>query len=93
MAILAILNFRSELFYLKVTRYFQSSFESTGLSVQDKKFKIDFQDGHYVRHFDLTSGHLGLTIKMILAVLNVHVALKLSTKFRVNWSVHSGGEV
>ena len=37
--------------------YYQISFESVGLSVQEKKFNIDFQDG----------GHLGLPIRTILA--------------------------
>ena len=51
------------------------SFESTGLSVQEKKRKIDFQDG----------GHLGFPIGMILAIFDLQVTLMLPTKFRVNW--------
>ena len=41
-------------------RYFQLCLESTGLSVQWKKRKIDFQDGGHV-------GHLGVSIETILA--------------------------
>ena len=37
--------------------YYQTSFESIGLSVQEKKFSIDFQDGD----------HLGFSLRMIFA--------------------------
>ena len=40
---------------------FLSSFQSMGLSFQEKKFKIDFQNGNY-------GGHLGFPIRMILAM-------------------------
>ena len=36
-------------------------FESIGLSVQEKKFNIDFQDGN----------HVGFPIKMILAIFDL----------------------
>ena len=36
---------------------YQTSFKSTGLSVREKKFNIDFQDG----------GHLGFPIRMNLS--------------------------
>ena len=39
----------------------QTSFESIGLLVQEKKFNIDFQDG----------GHLGFPIRMIFAVFDL----------------------
>ena len=42
----------------KLSRYFPSSFESIGFSVQEKKSKIDFQDGGH-------SGHLGFSIGTI----------------------------
>ena len=32
----------------KWPQYFLASFESVGLSVQEKKFKIDFQDGDHL---------------------------------------------
>ena len=54
---------------------FVPSFQSTGLSVQEKKQKIDFQnDGH--------GGHLGFPIGTILAIFNLQVTLMLPTKFR-----------
>ena len=50
---------RFELFFIyKAPRCFLPSFESVGLSVQKKKGKTDFQDGH----------HLGFLIGMILAI-------------------------
>ena len=58
----------------------QTSFESTDISVQEKKFKIDFQDG----------GHLEFPIRMILATFDLQVTMILSMKFRVNWPFGSG---
>ena len=40
---------------------YQISFESVGLTVQEKKFNIDFQDG----------GHLGFPIRMILTTFDL----------------------
>ena len=56
--------------------------ESTGLSAQEKKRKIDFQD----------SGHLGFPIGTILAIFNLQVTLMLPSKFGVNWPFGSGEE-
>ena len=53
----------------------QTSFESTGLSVQDKKFKIDFSNGGH-------GGHLVFTIRLILAIFDLHVTSILRMKFR-----------
>ena len=39
---------------------YQKSFESVGLSVQEKKFNIDFQDG----------GHLGFPIRIHLMYMS-----------------------
>ena len=50
------------------------SFESTGLSVQENKRKIAFQDG----------SHLGFQIGTILAIFDLQVTLMLPTKFQVN---------
>ena len=50
------------------------SFESTGLSVQEKKRKIEFQDGGH-------GGHLGFPIGTILAIFDLRVTLMLPTKF------------
>ena len=47
-------------------------FESNGLSVLEKKQKIDFQDGCH-------DGHLGFLIGMILAIFDLQVTLMLST--------------
>ena len=62
----AILDFQSErfyfIFYLQVA--FLPSFESIGLSVQEQKGKIDFQDGGHC-------GHLGFSIGTILAMFNL----------------------
>ena len=58
--------------------FFLLRFESTGLSVQEKKRKTDFQDcGH--------CGQFGLPIETILAIFNLQVTSMLPTKFRVNW--------
>ena len=59
-----------------MSRYFPSSFESTNLSVQEKKRKIDFQYGGHV-------SHLGLQIGTILAIFYLQVAPILPTKFHV----------
>ena len=48
---------------------------SIGLSVQEKKRKIDFQDG----------GHLGFPISTILASFDLQVTLMLPSKFGVKW--------
>ena len=58
----------------------QASFKSDGLSVQEKKFNIDFQDG----------GHLRFPIRIILVTFDLQVTLILPTKFRVNWPFDSG---
>ena len=49
----------------------QKSFEITGLSVQEKKFNIDFQD----------DGHLGFPIRMILATFDLR---HLDTSYAVS---------
>ena len=60
----ATLDFQSAQFLLflvyKSPQCFLASLESIGLSVQEKKQKIDFQDGGH-------GGHLGFPIGMILA--------------------------
>ena len=66
------------IFDLQVTLMLPSKFESIGLSVQEKKGKIDFQDGGH-------GGHLGFPIGTILATFDLQVTLMLPSKFGVNW--------
>ena len=56
------------IFDLQVTLMLPSKF---GLSVQEKKQNIDFQDG----------GHLGFQIRTILAIFDLQVTLMLLSKF------------
>ena len=57
----------------------------TGLLVQEKKRKIDFQDGHH-------GGHLGFPIGMISAIFDLQVTLMLPSKFGINWPFSSEEE-
>ena len=61
---------------------FLTSLESIGLSVQEKKQKIDFQDGC----------HLGFPIGTILAIFDLQVTPMLPTMFGVKWLLGSGEE-
>ena len=61
-------------FDLQVTP--MSPMKSIGLSVQEKKLNIDFQDGGH-------DGHLGFLIRTIFAIFDLQVTLMLPTKFRV----------
>ena len=75
--ILYLLSERFKLFLIcKLPQYFLPSFESIGLSVQEKKPKIDFQDGGH-------GSHLKFSTETILSVFNLQVTLMLSTKFQV----------
>ena len=78
----AILNFQSARFLLfliyKSPWCFLGSLEAIGLSVQEKKRKIDFQDGGH-------GGHLGFPISTILAIFDLQVTPMLPSKFGVNW--------
>ena len=56
-----------------------------GLSVQEKKRKIDFQDGGH-------GGHLGFPIGMILAIFDLQITPVLPTRFAINWPLGSGEE-
>ena len=53
---------------------YPTSFESTDLSVQERNFNIDFQDG----------GHFGFLIRIILATFDLQVTSIIPMKFRVN---------
>ena len=52
--------------------------ESVGLSAQEKKRKIDFQDGRHGCHFRFL-------ISMILAIFDLQVTPMPPSKFGVNW--------
>ena len=69
-AMAAILDFQSARFSLfliyKSSRRLLASLEAIGLLVQDKKRKIDFQDGGH-------GGHLGFPIGMILAIFDLQL--------------------
>ena len=84
----AILAFQSEqmkLFLIyKSPRYFLM-FRKIGLLVQEKKQKIDFQDGHH-------GSHLGFPTETILAIFDLHFIPMLPTKFRVSRPIGSGEE-
>ena len=75
-AMAAILDFRSKQFkpflICKSPQCFLPSLESNGLSVQEKKRKIDFQDG-------CNGGQLGFLIGTILAIFALQVTLMLPT--------------
>ena len=81
-------SFRHNLSYFWSTSHLDASYlvlESKSLSVQEKKLKIDFQDGQH-------GGHLGFPIGMILAIFDSQVTPMLPTKFGVNWPFGSGEE-
>ena len=70
---------------LQVTSILPMNFVSIALSVQEKKFKTDFQDGRHHRN-------LGFPIATIWAIFEVQVTPMLPTKFRVNWPFSSEEE-
>ena len=67
-------------FIYKSSLYFLPRFDSVGLSVQEKKLKIEAGHG----------GDLGFPIGKILAIFNFQVVPILPNKFRVVWHFHSG---
>ena len=62
---------------------FLLSFESIGHSVQEKTFKLNFQDNS-------RGGHLGFLIGTILAIFYLQVTLIPPIQFLVNWPFGSG---
>ena len=52
----------------------------------EEEAKLDFQDGHQ-------GDHLGLSIRMILAIFDLQVTPMLPTKFQVNWPFGSREEM
>ena len=74
---------------LQVTSILPMNFKSIALSVQGKKFKTDFQDGHHSRNLRFLIATIW-PISMVLAIFDLQVTLMLPTKFRVNkWSFSS----
>ena len=71
-------------YFLSTPRCFLASLESIGLSVQEKKRKIAFQDGGH-------GGHLGFP-STILSIFYLQVTPMLPSKFGVNWPFGSGVE-
>ena len=59
---------------------------STDLSVQQKKRKVNFQDGGH-------GGHLGFPIGTVLTNFYLQITPMLPTKFQINWLFGSGEEV
>ena len=57
-----------------------------GLRVWEEILFEEFQDGH-------PGGHLGYRKGTILAILNLHVATMPPTKFQLNPTYGSGGDV
>ena len=56
-----------------------------GLSIQEKKFKIDFEDGNL-------GGHLVFPIRRIFSNFDLQITLMIFTLFQVNWLFTSGEE-
>ena len=56
-----------------------------GLSIQEKKFKIDFQDGN-------CGAHLVFPVERILTIIDLQVNSMILNKFQVNWPFDSGEE-
>ena len=65
---------------------YQTSFESMGISVQEKKFKTDFQDSG-------CSSNLLFLIGTISAIFALQITPMLPTKFPASWPSVSGVEV
>ena len=78
-------NFQNAISKNKSPWYFLPSLESIGLSAQEMKWKIEFQDGGH-------GSHLGFPIGMILAIFNLQFTPVLPTKFPVNWHLGLGEE-
>ena len=75
---------RKDFSYFPFTRHPATSYQKSCQSVvlvQEKKFKIDLQDGSY---FGVVSD------RNVLAIFDLQVILTLPAKFLVNWSFHFG---
>ena len=72
-------------FDLHVTLMRPTKFGVNRPSAQEKKRKIDFQDGDH-------GGHLVFPTGTILTTFDLQVTPMLPTKFRVNWHLGLGEE-
>ena len=63
-----------------------TKFQDSWPFLQEKKRKIDFQDGGH-------GGHLGFPIRGILAIFDLLVIPMLPNKFQDKWPFGSGEEV
>ena len=99
----AILNSPSEFLIYNSPRCFRRSFKSIGLSVQEKKRKIEVQVGGHcyfgsVKEAKTTfhnGGHgryLEFSIGIILTIFILQVTSMLPTKFQVSWRFASEEE-
>ena len=90
MATMAILDIATEWFeqfwISMLCRCLPSSFGSIWLMVWEEMSFEEFQDGHH-------GGHLGYRNGMILSILKLHVATMPLTKFQLNLTYGSGGDV
>ena len=73
------------IFELQVTPMIPTSFKSIGLLVQEKKRKLDFQDGHHRTSW--------ISNQKDFSFFDLQVTLMLPSKFQVNWPFGSGEEV
>ena len=73
-------DFNHLFFINKSPRYFIPNFESVGFLVQEKKFKIDFQDGGH-------GDHLGFPIGTILAIFNLLIVPMPKLSFKSIYSI------
>ena len=76
-AVEVILDFWVKLFLsYKLPQYFLPSLKSTGLSLHEKKFKTDFQDGHH-------GGYLWFPIRKILASFDLQATRYFLPSFKL----------
>ena len=66
------------IFDLQVTQILPIKFRLNWPSIQEKMFKIAFQDGK-------CGSHLVFPIETILAIFDLQVTSMILTKFQVNW--------
>ena len=76
------LTWAEQIFKMAVTPMLPSKFGVNWPFSQEKKWKIDFQDG----------GHLGFPIGTIFAIFDLQVTPMLPRKFGVNWPFGLGEE-